>query len=180
MKRSEAPRLIAQSGNEAFLDGLYRAHRQELCLYIRRKFGAGPPEPEDVAQSAFARFAALENHREIPNPKAYLMLTARNLVIDARRRGTTAAGAEQDLRQVHENDHDPSAEDVLSSREELNRLAEIVAELKPKQRVAFLMNRLDGLSYAEIARRMKISESGARLLVNEALAVCVARMRKRP
>jgi RNA polymerase sigma factor (sigma-70 family) len=168
------------AGNNEFLDALYRTHQRDLCAYVRRKFGAGPPEPEEVAQAAFARFAALDDRDAIPNPKAYLMLTARNLVIDAHRREATAAAAARNIRVIEENNHDLSAEDVLSSREELERLAGIISQLKPKQRIAFLMHRIDGLSYAEIARQMRISEAGARLLVNRALEICVARMRGRP
>jgi len=106
------------------------------------------------------------------------MLTARNLAIDARRRMATSAAAAKSLEIVAENCHDSSTEDVLSSREELGRLAKIVAELKPKERAALLMHRIDGLSYVEIAERLNVSQSGARLLVERALGICVARMRK--
>jgi RNA polymerase sigma factor (sigma-70 family) len=165
--------------DDAFLDGVYREHRRDLCAYVRRKFGAGPPEPEDVVQAAFTRFAALDNCREIPNPRAYLMLTARNLVIDAHRHGARGASAERQLAVIEENVHEFSAEDVLSSREELTRLAAIVSGLKPKERVALLMHRIDGLSYAEIARRMRVSEPGARLLVKRGMRKCIARMGER-
>lgn len=180
MEPGSASRLIKSAGQDDFLDAVYRRHRQELCGYVRRKFGAGPPEPEDIAQAAFARFAALENRAEIPNPKAYLMLTARNLVIDARRHDSTSRNSLQQLEIIEENRRDPSAEDVYASKEELQRLAVIVAELKPKQRAAFLLSRIDGLSYVEIAERMNISQSGARLLVEKALEICVAKMRRRP
>ncbi|MXP40734.1 sigma-70 family RNA polymerase sigma factor [Altererythrobacter soli] len=178
MKREPVPMTSQAAGKSPFLDELYRLHQGELCAYVRRKFGNGPPEPEDVVQAAFLRFAATPNCSEIPNPAAYLKLTARNLVIDAHRRDGTARVAARHVRIVEENNHDSSAEDVLSSKQELERLAVIVAELKPKERVAFLLHRIDGLGYAEIARRMRISESGARLLVNKALETCVARMGK--
>lgn len=178
MKRDSVPKMDHSAGKGPFLEEFYRLHQGELCAYVRRKFGNGPPEPEDVVQAAFLRFAATPNCGEIPNPEAYLKLTARNLVIDAHRRNGTAATAARHVRIVEENNHDPSAEDVYSSKQELERLAVIVAELKPKERAAFLLHRIDGLGYAEIARRMRISESGARLLVNKALETCVARMGK--
>jgi RNA polymerase sigma factor (sigma-70 family) len=178
LNRMRASELGTSDGNEAFLDALYRAHIGELKAYLRRKFGAGPPDPEDVAQAAFSRFAALDDRQAIPNPKAYLMLTARNIVIDARRRMGTADRMATTLEVIEENRADSSAEDVLSSREELKRLAAIVATLKPKERSAFLLHRIDGLSYAEIAERMNISASGARALVNRALEICVKAMKR--
>jgi hypothetical protein len=44
-------------------------------------------------------------------------------------------------------------------------LNQVIAGLKPKQRVALLLHRIDGLNYVEIAREIGISASGARLLV---------------
>jgi RNA polymerase sigma factor (sigma-70 family) len=162
--------------DERSVERLYREHRASLCAYVRRKFGAGPPDPEEIAQEAFARLAR-KSGETVPNPKAFLMITARNVAIDAHRRQKNGQVAIETVR-VAENSHDLDASDVLSSRQELERLASIVDTLKPKQRAAFLMHRLDGLSFAEIARRMGISQSGARLLVETALATCVARMEK--
>ena len=164
------------AGKEGFLDGLYRHHFRSLCIHARRQFGPGPPEPEDLVQAAFIRFASNAECERIPNPEAYLKLTLRNLAIDASRRVETRDKLVRHIQSVEQDNHDSSAEDVLSSRQELKRLAAIVAELKPKQRAAFLMCRVDGLSYAEISRRLHISESGARLYVNQALAHCVKRM----
>lgn len=79
---------------------------------------------------------------------------------------------------LKESDREIDALDVLSSRDELERLAAIIDTLKPKQRVALLLHRLDGLSFAEIGRRMGISPSGARLLVKEAVAICARRMKR--
>jgi RNA polymerase sigma factor (sigma-70 family) len=122
------------------------------------------------------RLAGSADCLSIPNPEAYLKLTVRNLAIDAHRRHRTRTARVREITIAQENNHDSSVEDVLSSRQELERLATIVAELKPKQRAAFLMHRIDGLSHAEIGRRLHISESGARLYVNQALEHCVKRM----
>ena len=171
-----APRMEPQPRKTHFLDGLYRAHYRSLVTHARRKFGPGPPEPEELVQAAFARLASAGDIERIPNAEAYLKLTMRNLAIDASRRRDTQEAFNHDLVIAQENNHESSAEDVYSSKQELERLANIVADLKPKQRAAFLMHRIDGLSYADISRQMNISESGARLLVNEAFAICVKRM----
>lgn len=55
---------------------IYRQYWSELCNYVLKTFGAGPPDPEDVAQAAFAKFAALENTDNIENKRAYLYSTA--------------------------------------------------------------------------------------------------------
>jgi RNA polymerase sigma-70 factor (ECF subfamily) len=164
------------AGREHFLEGLYRLHHKSLCAFVRRKYGPGPPDPEDVVQAAFLRLASNADRTEIPNPEAYLKLAVRNAVIDAHRRSETQSATLQKVRIAEGENSESSAEDVYSSRQELERLATIVAGLKPKQRAAFLMNRVDGLTYAEIARRMRISPAGARLLVLEALDICSRKM----
>src|SRR5262249_14680827 len=104
----------------------YRAYWGDLCRYIRRTFGAGPPEPEDVVQEAFAKFAMLEDVGVVANPWGFLRLTAHNVAIDAHRKLARSAAAMHDARIVADNYHDPSAEDVISSREQLQRLGEVI------------------------------------------------------
>jgi RNA polymerase sigma-70 factor (ECF subfamily) len=168
------------SGTDGFLDGLYRLHHQELCRYIQRHFGPGPPEPEDIVHTAFIRFAGHADCAGLENPLGYWRQIARNIAIDERRRSGKQEIVFRKIRVAEESSHDSSAEDVLSSRQELERLAVIVAVLKPMQRAAFLMNRIDGLRYAEIGRRLGIPESSARWHVNQALDHIVKRMRQRP
>lgn len=172
--------MAAQFGDRvtgSSIDLLYREYRSSLCAYIRRKFGAGPPDPEEIAQEAFIRLARKEGET-VPNPKAFLMLTAHNVAIDAHRRRKRGQLVLASVTTLSENYHDLDASDVLSAKEDLERLAAIVDILKPKQRAAFLMHRIDGLSFVEIAQQLGISQSGARLLVETALATCVARMSK--
>jgi RNA polymerase sigma-70 factor (ECF subfamily) len=159
------------------IERLYREYRTLVCAYVRRKFGAGPPDPEEIAHEAFMRLAH-KSVADVPNPKAFLLITARNVAIDAHRRQRRGQTALDSVRTLAESSHDLDSFEVVSSRQELERLGAIVDTLKPKQRAAFLMHRVDGLSFVEIARRLGISQSGARLLVETALALCVARMNK--
>jgi RNA polymerase sigma-70 factor (ECF subfamily) len=146
--------------------------------YIRYKFGGGPPDPEDIVQEAFARLASQQDTAQLAEPQAFLKSTARNIAIDAYRSSVRGAAVMQSVAVLKESDREIDALDVLSSRDELERLAAIIDTLKPKQRVALLLHRLDGLSFAEIGRRMGISPSGARLLVKGALATCARRMKQ--
>lgn len=170
--------LLDSPITERSVERLYREYMGLVCAYVRRRFGAGPPDPEEIAHEAFLRLAN-QSGETVPNPKAFLLITARNVAIDAHRRHKRGQSAFDSVRTLEENSHDLDAFDVLSSKQELERLGAIIDTLKPKQRVAFLMHRIDGLSFVEIARRLGISQSGARLLVETALATCVARMKRK-
>ncbi|MGE5502716.1 MAG: RNA polymerase sigma factor, partial [Ignavibacteriales bacterium] len=78
------------------LAALYRRHWAELVGYARRTFGAGPPEPEDIVQATFARFAALPANTEVANPRAFLFRTAHNIGVDAQRSRIRAGAAASD------------------------------------------------------------------------------------
>lgn len=160
------------------LEKLYRDYGGELVSFIRYQFGAGPPDPEDIVQEAFARLARTDRNTPVAEPKAFLKVTARNIAIDAHRSSVRSSAVMKSVAIMKENDREIDAMDVLSSRDELKRLAAIIDTLKPKERVALLLHRVDGLSFAEIARKMGISPSGARLLVRNALATCIAKSKR--
>lgn len=160
------------------LEGIYRQYRAMLVGYVQRTFGLGPPDPEDVTHAAFARFAQLDHPEDVRNPAAFLRATARHIVIDSYRRDGRTAAVLDDIRVLEQNGHDVDAEIVLSSKQELARVDLALRQLKPQQRVAFLMHRVDELSYAEIGARLGISESGARKLVARALNQCVRALRR--
>src|SRR5690606_12823423 len=96
------------------LSELYRTHWQGLCRYLRARFGAGPPDPEDIAQSAFARLAAAHS-AQIVNPQAFLHTTAQRLMIDYRRHARHSDAYERDLTEqaLEQSRYEPSPEDVL-------------------------------------------------------------------
>ncbi|MDT9600615.1 RNA polymerase sigma factor [Sphingosinicella rhizophila] len=173
----------AQAANDStqdhrrLTDDLYRRYWEEICRYVRRSFGAGPPDPEDVAQIAFTKFAALSRPRDILNPRAFLYRTAHNAAADWHRQSARAEAAKKDPALANQR-HEFTPEDILMSRDGLLRLDAALAKLKPRQRTALLLHRVDGLSFAEIARRMQISPSGARKLVEQGFARCAESMRR--
>jgi RNA polymerase sigma factor (sigma-70 family) len=158
------------------LEQLYCDHRGELSAYVRRVVGLGPPEPEDVVQTTFARFASLDGAAAIANPRAFLFRTAHNVIVDAYRRLARERRRMADEAVRVQGRVDVSPEDVFLPREDITRLEAALARLKPKQRTALLMHRVDELSFAEIGRRLGVSPSGARKLVEQGFAACAGAM----
>lgn len=146
---------------DAGMDVLYARHWGELCHYIKKHFGRGPPDPEDVAQDAFVRFAAIENREAIDNPRAYLFRTAHNALVDEHRRLALHRGnpADTDARAASD---DLTPERVLVGQERLQTLARSLRGMPAARRRSFLLNRLQGLSCAAIARMTGYSESAVK------------------
>lgn len=151
------------------IDLLYARHWTELCHYIRRQFGVGPPDPEDVAQETFIKFASLENRDAIDNPRAYLYRTAHNLVIDERRRLTLGDKSTGDIEALSVSD-DRTPERVLVGKERLDVLTRTLLAMPDARRRSFLLNRLHGLSAAAIARRTGYSDSAVKKHIGLALS----------
>lgn len=139
---------------DALLTRLYRDHYRELCARLRRLFGAGPPEPEDAAQMAFAKLSAIEDLSRIEHPRAFLFRTAVNLSLNAIDRVRVARRfAEKELSAantpiVEEN----TPEDVFSMRQRLEHTQAAFARLTEKQKEIVIRSRIRGETYAEISR----------------------------
>lgn len=155
------------------LSDLYRVHWKALCHYVHRQFGAGPPEPEDVAQSAFARFAMAEAVH-IENPQAFLYATARNLVIDHHRRTQRRLTYERTVEAEAGQDavYELSPESVLLQSERFGILAEALERMPLDRRRLVLLNRFEGLSYAEIGERFGMSPESVRKHIERVLGDC--------
>jgi RNA polymerase sigma factor (sigma-70 family) len=147
---------------------LYARHWAELCHYIKRRFGVGPPCPEDVAQEAFIKFASIENRHTIDNPRAYLYRTAHNVLIDERRRLALRKEISGDIETLSVCD-DRTPERILVGKERLDVLTRTLHAMPDTRRRSFLLNRLHGLSAAEIARMTGYSESAVKKHIGLAL-----------
>jgi RNA polymerase sigma factor (sigma-70 family) len=104
-----------------------------------------------------------------PIPVAWLLVTARNLLIDSRRRGTIDDHARRRLamQPVVLDDRDLELVEEISAETDLMR--ELAARLEPDQLEALRARVLDEREYAEIAAQLKCSESVVRKRVSRAL-----------
>jgi RNA polymerase sigma-70 factor (ECF subfamily) len=71
-----------------------------------------------------------------------------------------------------------STEDALLSREALDRMRRVLADLPPQQRAALLLARAEGMSYEEVAATLSCSVSAVKSLVHRATVTLRDRMRE--
>lgn len=150
---------------------LYFTHWTDLCRYVALHFGAGPPEPQDVAQAAFARFAGLDNPAAVRDPGAYLRRIAHNIVLDERRSlAVRRANLDAQRHEAAQQTDELTPERVLLGQEAQVIVRARLAKMPRLRRRALLLNRIHGLSAAEIARRMRKPETTIRDNIQRALA----------
>lgn len=142
----------AAAGGSVLIEGLYRDHFKDLCKNIHKSFGGGPPEPEEVVQAAFAKFASLEDPERIAEPRSFLFITARNLLFDYWRRDSKANAyiAEQIALDADLKLEGITPERVVLAKDYFERLVAAIRSLPRKQQIVLGMNRLEGKSYRQI------------------------------
>ena len=158
---------------DAFVMKVYSTYRQELCAYIISKFGVDPSDAEDIVQSAFAKFAELDDVMSIENPRAFLFKACSNIAIDIKRHNKVRHGYSSEVFELEEEATDSvGPERENESRQRLGIIAKAMWAMPSKRRQLLMMSRFDGLSYAEIARQVGLSETVVRKHIAKALEDC--------
>jgi RNA polymerase sigma factor (sigma-70 family) len=115
---------------------------------------------EDLTQEVFLRLASGGCPAELRRPDAFVFTLARNLVRDrARRMHTKAASVSVAVDDLELRSGAPTPDEVLEHDERLDQVIAALETLKPATRRAFLLHRVHGYSYAEIARATGVSVS---------------------
>jgi RNA polymerase sigma factor (sigma-70 family) len=125
---------------------------------------------EDLTQDVFVRLAS-HCPPDLRRPEAYVFTLARNLLRDrARRLHTRAAQSSVTLDDVDLSCGAARPDEVLEQGERLERAADALAALRPATRRAFLLHRVHGHSYAEVATATGVSVSMVEKHVMAAIA----------
>jgi RNA polymerase sigma-70 factor (ECF subfamily) len=133
-------------------DTFYRVHWADLCAQLKRSFGQGPPEPEDVAQAAFIRWAALDDTSRIKNHRAFLYTIAKNILLEAKRDTERKSGYASALVEKYTGSaiEEVTPERVLMQKQRFDLITEAISRLPDKQRTVVRMHRIEGQTYQQI------------------------------
>lgn len=141
------------------LTELYESEQGSLRAFVRRIVG-NSATAEDVVQQAFLNMLTRPGDNGQAPERAYVKRTVRNLALnhlrDTRRRSDIEIQADEPERFA---DPQPSPEMATLYRSELRCLLQAIALLPQRRREAFVLNRIEGLSYDEVAARMGISRN---------------------
>ncbi|WP_178987654.1 RNA polymerase sigma factor [Winogradskyella schleiferi] len=132
---------------------LYKKHAKNLHDFLYYKFGEHL-NPQDQVQEAFIKL--WQNCGKIAPAKAksYLFTTANNLMLNAVAHQKVVLKFSKKP-QKHSTNETP--EFVLQEKEYHQKLQHAISNLTEAQRVAFLMNRIEGKRFKEIAGLLGIS-----------------------
>ncbi len=137
-------------------------------------------ELDDVIQETYAILAGLESVDAIRNPKAYMFKTAQSVILaHVRRAQIVSISTIEDINQLADEDMAPSPETEVSDRQELQRLADAIANLPHRCREVFVFRKIHGLTQRDVARQMGISEGTVEKQMQKGLKILAASIGRR-
>ena len=177
--RSDLTDRTRTSLTDAFLASRVALTRYVATFFVQRE------EIEDTLQQAYtdALTAETEKGTRIESPRAYLFRVARNIVLNKKERQQIVfienVGVVDDS--IVSRWLDPSGDlgDRQHSRDKLRALGDAVRMLPPQCRRVFIMQRVEGLTYREIAGRLGISTSTVEKHLAKALRRCTDHLAER-
>lgn len=163
--------------SEVDLKALFLRHGNAVRNLLLRR-SRDPQLASDLTQESFLRLAEQARGGPVENGPAYLFRIAQNLLIDhLRQQQRRRTDSQPNEAMAHIEDEAPDLERQLAARQRLRIIREALAELPPRTRQIFELNRLQGLTYAEVARRLGISDSSVQKHLARALQHVGERLR---
>lgn len=172
---TDKPRSKPQ-GSPSSVSTAFIEHESFLKRFLRR-FLSRPQDIEDVVQDTYLKARCAEESQVISSPKAFLFRIARNEALkELRRKSHRITDYIEDLDAPEGLYGGASAEDEAIAKQRFGTFCQSVLEMTPKCRRVFLMCKVYGLSYKEIASQLGISVSGVEKHVARGLEICNARI----
>lgn len=148
-------------------------HYHELLNYLLRITG-NRDTAADIAQEAFVRVLeaqAAKPETQIREPRAWLFKTAKNIVIDRYRQETVRGYDNVDeIGLLASEACDPVT--VIAGQQAAEAVLQIITQLPPRCKEAFVLYKLVGLPQATIAVRMGISANMVEKHINTGMLAC--------
>jgi RNA polymerase sigma-70 factor (ECF subfamily) len=160
--------------HEALLHALTGRYRESFRRYFYRHV-RDHAEAEDLTQELFFRVVRKADLDNVANPEGFLFRAAANLLRDrGRRNRTSTAFIAEITAAAAENVEVLSPERVLNSKQSLQIVLKALNSFDGRSRDIFILHRMEGMKYSEIAAYLGISVSS----VEKHMIKCIAKLTK--
>lgn len=155
------------------LTQLFRSQYRQLVRFCRIRV-QDRADAEDIVQAAFLNARHAYPDKGIEELRPLLFTLVRNGALDflrsgehRRRQTSVEIGEAADLIAC---DQSPTPEQQLMDADRLKTAQKIIDAMAPHRRDALLLHRIEGLTYAEIEKRLSMSRTGVIVAIAEAVA----------
>ena len=162
---------------------VFLAQRTPLLRTLERMVN-NPSTAEDLLQETYLRVTRALSERTVDHLEPFVFQTARNLALDhLRARRVQSRTLIDDVPQEVVNNviaPQSSSEDAAHAERMLERLNVSLQSLSPRQQQIFILSRLHGHSYQDIAQRLNVSLSTVQKELKLIMAICVGVAERNP
>lgn len=160
----------ADTTHRDYVGGLFSSHYDWLCNRLRR-YVHESASAEDIAADTFLQLLSRPEILPIRQPRALLTTISQRLIYQLWRRRDLER-AHLDTLQHDEDAEVPSPEDQAQMMEALEATDRLLNGLPSKVRAAFLLSLVNGLTYAQIAEELGISQRSVSDYMAQAIKRC--------
>lgn len=167
----------ADSGASLSVRNLFKQYHRPLLAWLRQRLSVAD-DADDVAQETYIRLLKYEGASDIACPKSMLYKVAANVACDQERMGKSRCRNLHFSIEDEEADFpsgEPPIEQVLESEEAYRNIRGTIEKLPPRCRQVFLLSRVHGMTYPQIAAHCHISVKMVEKHISHALLVLVTR-----
>jgi RNA polymerase sigma-70 factor (ECF subfamily) len=163
------PGLLPGGGGngQVRIDALYREQAPRLRRWLDARLRSSE-DANDVVQDAFARLLGSGARDGLRQPEAFLNRIVRNLLIDRSRR-VSSRTTHVPIDEANTPATRATQEDEIELAQMRERYRAAVDALPPRMREVFVLHRVQGLGYKDIATQLDISIRTVEWHVGEAL-----------
>ncbi|MFY8182539.1 MAG: RNA polymerase sigma factor [Flavobacterium sp.] len=157
---------ISETCQENVFSHFFKNHIKSLRNFLTYKYG-NEEQAEDIAQEAFIKL--WQNCKDVPLEKAksYIYTIANNSSLNVIAHQKVKLNYQKTNTSNDRSNESP--EFLLEEKQFKDKLLTAIENLNETQRVAFLMHRIDGKKYAEIAEELNISVKAVEKRIHIAL-----------
>jgi RNA polymerase sigma factor (sigma-70 family) len=159
---------------DALINEFYLTHKTWLYHWLCKKVSCSS-DAADLAQDTFTRLLTKQEAEPIREPRAYLTTIAHGLLVNLLRRRDLEQAYIAAMTALHGSAGEtgtPSPEQYMLALERIIALDHMLKGLPTKARIAFLLHRIDGLRYAEIAEELGVTVSSVKKYIAKAMLHC--------
>jgi len=162
--------------SQSRFNAVFVTQRLSLLRTLQRMV-SNPSTAEDLLQETYLRVSRALRERPVEHLEPFVFQTARNLALDhLRSRRAQARMLVDDVpEEVLHNVAAPlgSSEDAAHAEQLLKQLSVSLNQLTERQRRIFMLSRVHGASYQEIAEQLKVSPSTVQKELKLIMAICM-------
>lgn len=157
---------LSKTCDEIIFSIFFKNHAKSLRNFLYYKYG-NKDQAEDLTQEAFIKL--WQNCAAVPIEKAksYIYTIANNNSLNEIAHKKVVLEYEKNFAGIDKTNENP--EFILEEKQFKNKLLTAIENLNETQRIAFLMHRIDGKKYSEIAEELNISVKAVEKRIHFAL-----------